>query len=285
MSIQVTSVYTNTKEHNTKFRTGHGQSFLITNLQSGKKILFDIGTKGEDVLFNMNLLGIHPDEIDLIVFSHGHYDHTRGLESFLKVRKKEITIIGHPNIIEPKKVKFKKWFFNVKIDIGFPKLKSSLKKKIKFLFQTEFYAITDNIFLSGEIITRNEKDGTEDRLIHYNGKKWERDPLVDDQSLIIETDKGLVIICGCCHAGLLNTLKHISQTFENKNIFAVIGGTHMLKFNENELEHISKVLVEKYKKPILYLNHCTGNFAFDYLQQKLGKETVKPFHTGYNLFF
>lgn len=89
MSIQVTSVYTNTKERNTNFKTGHGQSFFITNLQSGKKILFDIGTKGDDVLFNMNLLGIHPDEVDLIAFSHGHYDHTRGLESFLKVRKKK----------------------------------------------------------------------------------------------------------------------------------------------------------------------------------------------------
>ncbi|MHA1304513.1 MAG: MBL fold metallo-hydrolase [Candidatus Heimdallarchaeaceae archaeon] len=281
MVIVIKNVYNNTKLPG--YKSGHGQSFYIE--ANGKKFLFDIGTVGKDVLSNMHILGIDPNEIDLLVLSHGHYDHTSGLPEFLKKREKPLTIIAHPNVLENKKALFKKWIIRKKIYIGFPKLKEKEKEKVEFKFVKELYQISENIYVSGEITHRPERDGTNERLLHKDGRNWVRDPLIDDQSLIIEIKEGLIIICGCCHAGLLNTLAHVSTHFPEKNIHAILGGTHMLVFHQTDLERVADVLEERYNKPLLYLNHCTGNYAIDYLKERFGDEIVKSCHVGTILEF
>jgi 7,8-dihydropterin-6-yl-methyl-4-(beta-D-ribofuranosyl)aminobenzene 5'-phosphate synthase len=85
----------------------------------------------------------------------------------------------------------------------------------------------------------------------------------------METQEGMVVICGCCHAGLLNTLAHVQQTFQ-RPIIAVTGGTHLIDADEAYLQHVVEVLRDRYDSPLLYLNHCTGERTYVALANAFG---------------
>ena len=100
---------------------------------------------------------------------------------------------------------------------------------------------------------------------------------------MMETQEGLVVVCGCCHAGLLNTLAHVRRAFQ-RPFAAVIGGTHLADAGEAYLHHVAGVLREVYGSPRLYLNHCTGERAYVALANAFG-ERVKPCPAGTTLTF
>jgi 7,8-dihydropterin-6-yl-methyl-4-(beta-D-ribofuranosyl)aminobenzene 5'-phosphate synthase len=102
-------------------------------------------------------------------------------------------------------------------------------------------------------------------------------------SLVLQAREGLVVVCGCCHAGLLNTLAHVRRVFR-RPIVAVLGGTHLLDAGETYLEHIARVLRDSYGSPSLYLNHCTGKRAIITLANAFGNR-VKPCPAGTTLSF
>jgi 7,8-dihydropterin-6-yl-methyl-4-(beta-D-ribofuranosyl)aminobenzene 5'-phosphate synthase len=97
--------------------------------------------------------------------------------------------------------------------------------------------------------------------------------------LVLETPQGLVLICGCCHAGLLNTLAHVKKTF-GQDVIQVLGGTHMRSFPKEEMEYIARVLEHTYDLPKLCLGHCTGRKQAEWLRNKFGAEVVEPIHVG-----
>ncbi len=283
MVVKIVSVFTNTKETGSNFLTGHGQSFLIKT--KNEMLLFDTGVDNK-ILLNLELLKTPINSIDVIILSHGHYDHTKGLVHLLKGRERQFTIIGHPNIFEKKAVKTKnRLSLTIRRDIGFPKLTKKQKKLISFNLQTEAFEIIPKIWTTGQVEERKYKDGTEERLLHKVGRKWEKDPLLDDLSLVIDGDEGLIILCGCCHAGLLNTLVKVRKQFKNKKIHTIIGGTHMITYRKKELDELAEKLKHEYNNPFLKLNHCTGNIALDYFKDKLGIEKVTEFHTGMEVEF
>lgn len=109
--------------------------------------------------------------------------------------------------------------------------------------------------------------------------------MLDDLSLVLKTKKGLVLICGCCHAGLLNVLNLVSINHKDEKIHAILGGTHMIAFTRNEVIHVEDILESRYGKPQLYLNHCTGNHIIDQLKARFGENIVKPCHVGTQLSF
>ena len=102
-------------------------------------------------------------------------------------------------------------------------------------------------------------------------------------SLVLETRQGLVVVCGCCHAGLLNTLAHVKQTFQ-RPIFVVLGGTHLESAAGDALQHIVTELAETYGPLQLYPNHCTGERAYVTLTMAFG-ERVQPCPAGTTLTF
>jgi 7,8-dihydropterin-6-yl-methyl-4-(beta-D-ribofuranosyl)aminobenzene 5'-phosphate synthase len=113
-------------------------------------------------------------------------------------------------------------------------------------------------------------------------KGWEPDPYRDDMALVLETGRGWVVLCGCCHAGLLNTLAHVRRTF-GVDITTVAGGTHLLQADEAHLRRVIEVLREL-GLPQLYLNHCTGQRAYVTLAHALG-EAVAPCPVGTSFEF
>ena len=106
MKVIIKNIYNNTALVCENLKTGHGQSLYIESEEH--KILYDVGFKGKDFIHNMKLLGINPNEIDFLILSHGHFDHTFGLKAFLKARteKEKITVIAHHDAVEEKKVLF-----------------------------------------------------------------------------------------------------------------------------------------------------------------------------------
>lgn len=288
MKVIIKNIYNNTALTGKNLKAGYGQSLYIESEEH--KILYDVGFKGKDLIHNMKILGINPNEIDFLILSHGHFDHTFGLEAFLKARteKDKITVIAHPDAVEEKKVLFPLSILILlkfkTTKLGFPSLSKEQFERLDFNFVKEAYEVTPFLTSLGEINERPEKDGTMKMLTHKESGKWVKDPINDDLSLILKTKEGLVLICGCCHVGLLNTCEYITKEYENEKIVSIIGGTHMLRFTEEEVADVAKKM-EKYGKPTLYLGHCTGEKTIDQLRQHFGEEIVKQFHVGTELSF
>ncbi|MHA2073975.1 MAG: MBL fold metallo-hydrolase [Candidatus Hodarchaeales archaeon] len=247
MEAKITNVYTNEAKKGGHLIGDHGQAFHIKI--DNQNVLFDTGTKSDVLLHNMNILGLSPHVIDKIVFSHGHFDHTAGLPGLLDNvnPSSPIPVFGSPCMVE-KKI-FKLAF--IKKDISFPSLSENQKSKIQLKLSKKPIELVRSLTTTGEISYRPYKDGREPNAYHLlTDGTMEVDPMVDDQSLILHTKEGLVIITGCCHAGLLNTLEHIQ------------------KLHKDNLE-------QKFNTPDLNLNHCTDNFPFPLGRKTQGTKILK----------
>jgi len=280
MDIEITNVYNDIALPNRGFKNGHGQSFHI--VAGEEHILFDVGWKGEILSQNLASLGINADEIDKLVFSHGHRDHTGALPSLLKARtvSAPIVVFSHPDAWEPKSVKRLLFHF----PFGIPRLSNGVAGKMALRLAKEPVQITGEISTTGEIPNRPELEAMEKRGFHKSNGRWVWDRVIDDLSLILQTRDGLVIVMGCCHAGVLNTCAKATELFDD-NIKAIIGGTHMENFSNEEISRVGEVLESKYGTPDLYLNHCTSDRAIGQLRNELGSGKVHDCHVGTVLSF
>jgi len=282
MEAKILNIYNNEVLPGRGLKGAHGESFIITI--GDKTILLDTGWKPRVFLNNLAKLGVDQNGIEKLVLSHGHRDHTGGLVAFLKLRTSStpLPITAHPDVREPKAIKVA----GLKIPLGVPTLNSQMEAKVKFELSKEPVEILPGLYTTGEIklTERTEKPGSEPRAQHKVNGQWEWDPIMDDLSLVLKTDKGLVIITGCCHAGLLNTCAKATRMFGGK-IHAVIGGTHMMRYTEQEVEHVENALEKDYGSPQLYLNHCTGKKAVEQLKKRFGPEIVHNCFAGVEIKF
>ncbi|MFX1517401.1 MAG: MBL fold metallo-hydrolase [Promethearchaeota archaeon] len=289
MKATITNVYTNESPDGKKLKGAHGQAFYIS--VGDENILFDTGGNSEILIHNMNELGLSPDTITKIVLSHGHYDHTHGLPGLLDLINpvNPIPVFGHPSITEEKVFKMAA----IKRNIGFPDLLEEQQRKIDFQLTSDPIKLAEGITMTGEISKRPHRDGREPNAYHKVNETLEVDPVIDDQSIVLDTKEGLVLITGCCHAGLLNTLEHV-QKMNNKPFKAILGGTHMVRYSKEEVEQVANILDEKYGLPDLYLNHCTDHFPLRFvkktpvtkiLRQRFGATKVRTCDVGTELIF
>jgi len=167
-------------------------------------------------------------------------------------------------------------------DIGFSNFDPNLKDKINYVLVKDSYKINDYLYTTGELNAYPYDTPLSKKMVHYNNGKWEKDPIIDDLSLVIKSKDGLVLICGCCHSGLLNVCSYASKVF-NTRISTIIGGTHMLFFSKKEIENIAKTLEEEFGKPKLYLNHCTRKKKIKQLEQYFGDNIVQNMSVGTKL--
>jgi len=257
----------------------HGVSFAVETPEG--KILFDTGQSGDVLVHNATLLDIHLDQFNALAISHAHYDHTGGLEQFLALAKSGIPLYANPGLFQER--------FSVKEgkpeSIGLRLSKEPLSKCLDLRLHVEPTEILPGVWTTGEITDRTEFEGrSPSHMICENGD-WLPDPYQDDLSLVLDTREGLVVVCGCCHAGLLNTLTHIQRNF-HKRIAAVIGGTHLASAEQGSLEHAVIVLKRHFDGETIRLfpNHCTGERAYLTLANAFGSH-VQPCPAGAVLSF
>jgi 7,8-dihydropterin-6-yl-methyl-4-(beta-D-ribofuranosyl)aminobenzene 5'-phosphate synthase len=229
----------------------HGLSLYVETDRGN--ILFDTG-QSDLLLKNAKTLGIDLTKINKIVLSHGHYDHTGGLLPLLKTLKKKIEVIAHPDAF--KKIHFGCGWIGIGRDIGIPFEESDLRKYAELIEDDKPREVLPGIFTTGEIERRTDyEDAGEGFFLDQNCRK--PDIIRDDQALILDADEGLIVLFGCGHSGLINTLIKVREMFQNREIRAVMGGFHLGGALEERLEKTCEALPEFGVKEI-YPGHCTG---------------------------
>ncbi len=205
-NLVITRLFDN-ESSNKDLKTGWGFSCLIQG--AGKTILFDIGS--DDAIVNMNKLKIDPASIDVLMISHDHFDHTNGMQAFLKRNKKVKT----------------------------------------FFVPRESIKICDNVFTTGEM-------GTD----------------IKENALIIRTVKGLVVITGCAHPGIVEIVQKAKQMFPGDDVYLVMGGFHL--FMEYREANISKIVSDMKKENIWKISpsHCSGTSAESLFKEAFGNDYI-----------
>jgi 7,8-dihydropterin-6-yl-methyl-4-(beta-D-ribofuranosyl)aminobenzene 5'-phosphate synthase len=251
MSIRITTLSENTAGR-MNLLAEWGLSILIE--ADGYKILLDTG-QSFSAAYNAITLGIDLSQIDKIVFSHGHLDHTGGLLHILKMVKGKVGVIAHPDIWALKYARRSEQAVEY-IGVPFPK-EAAETLGASFNLTREPVWISENIVTSGEIpmITEYEKI---DPILYVKEKgELKPDPLWDDQALFIKSDKGLIIILGCAHRGIINTIRYAQKLTGVEPVYAVIGGTHLVSASPQRMD-LTIAELSSFGIQRLGVSHCTG---------------------------
>jgi len=253
------------------FQREHGLAFRIETDHGC--VLFDTGRSESVLMHNLDLLGGHPRDVNAIVLSHAHNDHTGGLLAVLS-QNPGLPIYASPDLFRPRFTRREDRYKPV----GLPLAREELARLADLRLNSVPVEVLPGMWATGEIAERPEPEGRSANHFVPEGDGWQLDPYRDDMSLVVEDKEGLVVVCGCCHAGLLNTLAHVRRTFQQP-IIAVLGGTHLADADGIYLEHVANVLRDSYGSPRLYLNHCTGKRAMAALAHAFG-DRMSPCPVG-----
>ena len=272
------------------FWASFGISFLLhIKVQEGeKRILFDTATDAEPVLHNMALFGIRPQDIDAIVLSHSHFDHTGGLAGIVQeIGKKEIPIIAHPNIfvvsvmpepyMEPHRSRI---YLNVNLS------GENSKENIERLGGS-WYLVDDPIRLMPGVMTTGEIKKAEKvdyekepniPLLDLEQGKLKPSTIRDEMSLAVNTAKGLVVITGCSHPGIVSTVRKCMKLTGIKKVAGIVGGFHLVHASSKAIDQTIGDLKTMNAQEI-YSGHCTG-FEAEYRFRKMFGHAFKRLHSG-----
>ena len=262
MTTRIICVVNDAVKEDSNLHSEHGLSFWIQTEKG--VVLLDTGQTAAVLSHNLKVLDLLPQHIDMLVLSHAHYDHTGGLEAILS-RSTNLTLFAHPDIFRPR-YSLRQGEYR---SIGSAYEQFSLSQRVKLNLSDAPTEIVPDLWTTGGISERPEPVGGSPNLFIRNGVDWQPDPHRDDISLVLKTNQGLVVICGCCHAGILNTLFHVEREFGGP-IITVLGGLHLLYAEDQYLEHVVQVFNERFPDVSLYLNHCTGENAFKKMANAFG---------------
>jgi len=234
----------------------HGLSYLIEF--ENNRILFDTGQSG---LFIKNAASMHTElgGIDMIVLSHGHFDHGNGLE-YLDGG----TLICHPGCFVKRYRKADHTF------IGLKNTKEELSRKFRLITSAGPFRISDSIIFLGEIPRITDFESQTTGFVLEDGTP---DFVMDDSALALINQDGLFVITGCGHSGIVNTLEHAMSVTGVNVISGIMGGFH-LKENDRQTLQTIEYLKEK-KITRVMPSHCTSGTALTAFRTAFGSPEVK----------
>lgn len=254
----------------------HGLSILIKH--NNQTILFDTGAS-DLFIRNAKSLGILIADIDILILSHGHNDHTGGLKYFLENNSKATIYLSSA-------IAGKKYYSlrnEIKRDISTDEqLIITNKKRFIFIRKTTF--ISPDIALICQFENKYPLPKANNRLSVKDKNGEQPDNFTHETVLAINTSDRIVIFSGCCHNGLLNILDTCTLSFPQKEIIACIGGTHLIDNHETvpEIEETARFIKTNYPQLKLHTGHCTGECATTTFK-KILKHNFFLFYTSYSI--
>ncbi|MCG6929580.1 MAG: MBL fold metallo-hydrolase [Desulfofustis sp.] len=252
------------------FAAEHG--FALWLEADGRVILFDTG--------NQDALSINADKLNLdftdltdMVLSHGHYDHTGGIEAVLQ-KTSTLRVYLHQAAMQPRYSRRDGDARPVRMSAGAMKALWDLKdESIHWL--TRPYKITDRIGITGPISRGTDYEDTGGAFF-YDPWGERPDPIEDDNAVWVHTGNGLVICVGCSHAGIVNTIETVIEVTGETKIHTVIGGLHLLNASQQRLEQTAQAL-NSFDIGQLIACHCTGDEAFAYLEKRVNCKIMQGY--------
>jgi 7,8-dihydropterin-6-yl-methyl-4-(beta-D-ribofuranosyl)aminobenzene 5'-phosphate synthase len=271
--MDVRCVVDDAVQRSSPFWGEHGVAFLIET-ESGC-VLFDTGQSGTVLLHNLNLLDVEPLSIDAVALSHAHYDHTGGLPMLLGYLDPGTPLYANPDL-------FRERYSvgdNGPESVGMTLTRADLTAHMSLMSDAEPQQIIPGVWTTGTITERPDIEGSSDYHRMRQDGELVPDAYLDDMALVLELGDHLAVLCGCCHAGLINTVVHVERTFE-RPIEVIAGGLHLTSASGAQLERICAVLAGRSALQRICPNHCTGEAAFVALTCELGASVVQPCPAG-----
>lgn len=248
--MKITCVVDNTANFGSEFYSEHGLSFIIE--YDDYKILFDTGRTPEVLKRNMELVNGF-ENLKYVVLSHGHEDHGGGLQYVID--HSSATVLINKNTLLPKYVSIdgSTRFVGTKVSETAER-DCEVESRIELV--EKIIEIAPDVFIFGEIRMENDFESISPSFLVEENGELIRDNFDDEQVLVFKTGKGLVILSGCAHRGIVNTVSSVSEYF-GEDIYAVVGGTHLITANENMVNRTIEELV-KFNPEYLMFGHCNG---------------------------
>jgi len=229
---------------NDNFEFEHGISLFIECY--GKKVLFDCG-QTDIFMKNAEKLNIDIDNLDAIILSHGDYDHGNGLKYF----NKKVNLICHPDFMLTRISR------RTGNNNGLNQTKEELIKKFNLIETREPFYISNEIIFLGQIERKNNfEQGKNLPAFDENGNIYQH---LDDSGIVIKTEKGLIVISGCSHSGICNTVEYAKKITNDNRILAVMGGFHLKEVDECTTKTIDYMKQNNVQN--VYLAHCTSDIV------------------------
>ena len=221
----------------------------------GPQIMLDAGSSQVALPHNLPRLGIEPGAVDQVVISHGHPDHTGALEVFLRLAGRPTPVVVHPDAF------LERWrqLSDGSREGPYQQDRQAWEKAgAKIVSLAEPYALAPGCLATGPIPRRTDFEKGTPAALCRRGGELVSDPILDDQAIVINVQgKGLVVVSGCAHAGIVNTVLYAREISGVDKVWAVVGGFHL---SGAELDKVGRTIAElKALGPQLVMPcHCTG---------------------------
>ena len=251
-----------------------GLSILIT--ADGRRILLDTGASD---LFaeNADRLGVDLDSVDTGVLSHAHYDHADGLDTFFSLNRRAPFLVRE-GVCEN--------CFGIKEGmLRYIGIRNGILKKheARIRYVRGVHKVAEDVWLVPHRAADYSAIALRNDL--YTVRQGERRPddFAHEQSLVADTERGLVVFNSCSHTGMTNIMADIREMLGRSDIYAYVGGLHLYKMTDEELDALCE---EIRRTPVrhIFTGHCTGDHAFGFLKAKLG-ERIQQFSSGFRYTF
>lgn len=258
----------------------HGLSMKVE--YKGRTILFDTGQTGI-FLDNADKMNLDLSDIHDIILSHGHYDHTGGLKRYLKQNHKKNIYVGKSFFDK----KFRKNQDGSIVYNGNPFLSEDITEQVEpdqvaiikesdskvTVIDSRIYNLEEGMWLVRDFEMKNNFEKLNSRFFIGRNSEYYLDRFQDEIALCLETSKGIVIIVGCSHIGIINIVETVKEQFNGKPIRGIIGGTHLIHAEE---ERLNRTLEElgKLNLEFLAVSHCTGDDNINRIQTEFGERFI-----------